>query len=163
VPGADRGDARVVMLALCALGCQNEGSFQGTVAGNDLKVKQAIFFLPELRVLIGDQDRLCQALGQRIKSLTLFQLQFARVELGPHAVPAEVTATFTRTDGTCEQIVSAADGTGRAGTIELRELTESRAVGEFEVLFGAKDVVKGTFNASYCDATFPTEQSGECM
>jgi hypothetical protein len=163
--------------------CGGPGHMDGTVAGINLSVKDAIFALIKdsngksagLFLVMADKPDLCTTLkaNRQPKNLTgaLFSMvhytdtgmvlapdtgDYTVINATPPRGGRYASAFFTRTDANCTPTIAQAAGTGSSGLVKLTSLKSEPggfASGTFDVTFGASDRVTGSFNAAFCDVT----------
>jgi len=161
----------------------NGGTFEGTVAGQSLDVKEAVFTYVDtegaagrtrvLGVVLSSQTGLCARLktNQQPGNLTTFSLGLFSVTgaaIAPgtftsfsFASPVFVQAAFDRTDAQCESTLESGEGLGESGSVTLESFEAKAggvARGAFDIKVGEQgDSVKGTFNATFCDVPVAEE------
>ena len=166
----------VPMVAM--LGCS--GSVSGTVGGISLNVSDAIFAVLKddmgksiaAFVVMSDKPKICDSLkaNREPKTATalLFTLyrftdtaylapdvgEYTVVNTNPTSAGSFASATFTRTDSNCTNTLAANASAGKSGLVKLTNLkgeANGNASATFDITFGAGDIVKGNFNATFCD------------
>jgi hypothetical protein len=174
---------------LFALGCGGPGSFEGKVAGNELEVEDAIFLTASddsgaaSALIMTDLNDLCATLkaNREPKNGTLVLFVLGRIEGSEVLLPDKGNYTvvdleelppprfafgyFSKNDAACRNTIDEERAVAQSGTIEVEEVEykkDGSMRGEFDVRFGSQnDAVKGTFNASFCDA--PLSDSFSCQ
>ena len=173
----------VLAAALVFSACGGPGHMDGTVAGINLSVKDAIFALIKdtsgntagLYLVMADKPDLCTTVKANRQPKNLTGLVFSMVQytdtatilapdVGDYTVVNSTPprggryagAFFAHTDANCTSTIAPAAGTGSSGLVKLTSLkgeTGGTASGTFDVTFGASDKVTGSFNAAFCDVT----------
>lgn len=157
------------------VGCGGPGSFDGSVAGNRLNTKSAIFLMSSnvLMVLLTDVDGTCAKIkaGQLSKNMSSFVLGIVQQEnntfvtptpgdyaiIGPGAAAPSKFAvgSFGKSDANCRNTLTDQQSQANGGTLKLSSYKAEAggtAVGTFEVTVGSQaDKAKGSFNAEFCD------------
>lgn len=181
----------VLAAALVFSACGGPGHMDGTVAGINLSVKDAIFALIKdssgntagMFMVMADKPDLCATVKANRQPKELTGLMFSMVQytdtatvLAPdvgeytviNAAPPRggryVGAMFAHTDANCTSTIAQAAGTGSSGLVKLTSLkteTGGYASGTFDVTFGSSDKVTGSFNAAYCDVS-PGSSTARC-
>ena len=169
----------VLAVALALAGCgpaRNPGSFQGTVNGMTLDVKDSLFFKyhtysgePLLILLMVDQPGLCGAMktGHFLPNMTYFQAALGELSSDPSALPTPgtfivpdgssstskyVVPLMNSTDETCSRGLPIS-GFGGTATVDQYEAQSGGSMtGTFDVTFGtAAEPATGDFDAAFCD------------
>ena len=164
------------------------GTFEGTVAGQSLDVKEVLFaYVAQentavLAVVLADQTGLCAKM-QASKSppnLTTFVVGvFNTVASGTASVtPGTYTnfqigagkfaiGAFDKEDAQCISTVEADTGSVVSGSVKLDSFEAKAggiARGSFDVKVGEQnDAVKGTFNATFCDLPFALTDTSDTL
>ena len=175
--------ALLVALATLA-GCGSAGSFNGTVAGNQLAVRDAIFGVtrdsagkPTTAVLVlADVPDICTTVkaNRNPKGATYVSVVLTRVSgltLGPPDVGdytvaafpssgnAAIGGTFIKNDPSCLNTVAGQSATFKSGLIKIanyRAEAGGGMSGTFDLTIGNQaDKITGGFNAHFCDGWVP--------
>jgi len=175
-----------VVAALALAGCGGPGSFQGTVDGLTLAVKDSLFLaynpggdqLALLVLLMTDKPGLCEAMkaGNIFSNTTYFQAALGDSLSDPSALPppgdfivtngfappARFTfATVFRTDASCGLPASVDGHDGTVSVRQYRAQSGGSMTGTFDATFGTFEPAghaTGDFNADFCDV--PSVASG---
>jgi hypothetical protein len=172
-----------LIAALAASSCGGPGHMDGTVAGANLTVRDAIFSLVRgssgdlqgVFLFMGDKPDLCAALkaNRQPKSLTGLSLSLVRysdmaavlspdsgeytiITSAPPRGGRYASAMFSRSDVNCTPTIAPASGGVTSGLVKVESLKAEpggSAVGTFDLTFGGGDKATGSFNATFCDAT----------
>lgn len=157
------------------------GTFDGTVDGHSVKIKDAIFTdvtldldgdeQPALLLITANRTGLCDAAekGKRLKDVTSFVFSTYRFDEVSGALPlnsgvyeADGSATnsavafVTKRDSNCDLEIADEAGDAKAGTITLTSFsfqTNGRAKGSFDLTFGSGDTTSGTGSGTF-DAVY---------
>lgn len=171
----------VLAAAVVLSACGGPGHMDGTVAGINLSVKDAIFTLIKdtsgnttgMFVVMADKPDLCTTVKANRQPKELTGVMFSMVQytdaagvLAPDVADYTVINTtpprgghyagalFAHTDANCTSTIAATAGTGSSGLVKLTSMkaeTGGTASGTFDVTFGTSDKVTGSFNAAFCD------------
>jgi hypothetical protein len=154
----------VCCVALLAAGC-GPGSFSGSVGGEKLRVRDAIFMVrdgvPTGAVLLSGEERACErTLARESSSEAEFLMWLRRegepgLETGLYLVQSDRDARIGRTPpGRLHAGVWFASATtrspGESGEIEVDEASADHLAGSFDLTFLTGDHVTGSFNAEAC-------------
>lgn len=64
---------------------------------------------------------------------------------------------FNRTDAACRGTLTTSTGGATSGLVTIKDYKERETIsGDFDLTFGGNDKVKGSFHASFCDASTST-------
>lgn len=160
----------VVALSLMgAFACGNGGTFNGTVSGNSLSVKDAVFSVTRVdgkiqysNLILADAPNLCTSLraNRNPKSVTVFAASFVRSNVAGEVLATDVgdytvvttysleggtrssIAAFFKTDANCTTINTEEQGAGKSGIIKISEYnpsTEGKMSGTFDITFGEQN------------------------
>ncbi len=181
---------RVMLLAMVTVaGCS--GSVDGRVGGVKLDVNDAIFALFRddsgraiaTLVVLSDTPKICDSLKANREPrtstnllLTLYRFssddylapdkgEFTVVDRDPTTAGSWASATFQRTDFNCANTLSPQASTGVSGLVKLTQLepvANGNARATLDLTFGAGDLVKGHFNARFCDINRLPDASASC-
>ncbi|MEW6432521.1 MAG: hypothetical protein AB1730_13545 [Myxococcota bacterium] len=171
------------LVAVFLSACGGPGSMDGTVAGLNLSVKDAIFALIKdangttqgMYLVLADKPDLCATVkaNRQPKSLTgvVFSMirytdtgtvlapeagDYTVINMQPPRGGSYAGAFFTHTDANCTPTIAPTAATGSSGLVKLGSMKAEPggfASGTFDVTFGTSDKVKGHFNASFCDVS----------
>lgn len=163
--------------------CGGPGYMDGTVAGLNLSVKDAIFALIKdtsgttqgMYLIMADKPDLCATIKANRQPKSLSGVIFSMIrytdtgtvlapEVGDYTVinstpprgGSYAGAFFGHTDANCTSTIAQAAATGSSGLVKLTSMKAEAggsASGTFDVTFGTSDKVKGGFNAAFCDVT----------
>lgn len=179
--------AAVSMMAL--VGCA--GSVNGTVAGNNLAVADAVFAVLKsdgkavaLFVALADKPNVCDSLkaNREAKNSTTLTMAFSRTsglevlapDVGDYTVAEsafrlgdgnKAQGSFNRYDSTCEDTIATEKRVSKSGLIKVTNLKSEQggtANGTFDITFGSGDKVTGNFNATYCDIDVLATSNPNC-
>ncbi|HYV46240.1 MAG TPA: hypothetical protein VFA20_15330 [Myxococcaceae bacterium] len=166
------------LIAVALAGCgpaRNPGSFQGTVNGLTLDVKDSLFFVhpdrsgePLLWLLMVDRPGLCEAMktGHLLPKMNYFQAAMGETSSDPSALPTpgDFTAVYgssspsryaapsmNSTDEICSRGLPtfAAGGTVTVG--DYKAQAGGSMTGTFDLTFAAGEQATGDFDAGFCD------------
>lgn len=176
-------------LGLGLLGCGNSGVVTGTVAGNTLTVRDAIYAtatdgqdtvaLIELSSMSGVCE-LAKA-GKVSKNEIGLQITLAQVDsqghlqapsAGTYLVGDDITtstaqqagALFLKNDSSCQDTIDLSTGDAVAGKVVITRVDANGAEGTFDITVGNQaDHLTGSFNAATCAISSTTSQTPICQ
>ena len=161
------GALALLLLLACGGG---PGSFSGTVQTHQLEVKDALL-VGNAEVWLSGTPTLCPKLmqNQLPKLGTILKLQLRPVAEGDFMVVPSSTAnqtassSFLKLNDACANTVPFQGSFATKGTVTVTRYDTGKFIaGTFDMTFGDTDAVKGTFNATFCDA--PTSYpSADCV
>lgn len=179
----------VVLAGIVA--CDGPGTFQGTVAGRGLVVKDSVAVLfrqgsgirpgPSLGVAMADVENLCESIraNKSRRNATTFSMRLYRwdeqgqpTEITPgdyEVSPAASDTTyadvqFRQVNDRCSGELTGIAGGGRVNLTTFEARPGAHVRGSFAVIINfpiLNEQVSGTFNAAFCDATPGTSPTCE--
>ncbi len=156
---------RTILLAAAFwFGCGGPGSFNGTVNGTAMEVRDAVFNVaqgkPTGAITLSESEDICEEMRRRMMSVPALEMvllnreETGTLEPGTYLILSESDARQGRpAPGPLYALVSfigEGQSTGATGEIQLDDVSSERVSGSFNFLLTTGDQVTGAFNARPC-------------